>query len=610
MPVYPGIISSNPLNTIGATSTPGAFQVGGALYVVLNNTGFSLTTWSLQMFKSLDQGQTWAQVGGDSSAVEQNSLFCAVLVGTKIYVVSIPHGAGATRVIHIWPFDTATDTWGVAISTGNNYAIGGLADKYMAAAYRAVDNKIVICNMASNVSPTKVLYFLYDVASQTSSVPVACGTVASILNWDCAAVLPGTGLTYFFFVTNDGGANITLQIQSLSNANALGVVTQLDAGVGGSSELDWTSDGTTLAVGWSLDNSVHNPLIKTFKGPANAEPFVSTEVDYNYTQGVGPFAGFLDNPSISIARAGGKNYLFLDGSVAVGNPDGYVSDSGAGYGAFTTINNPGTYSQPVAGTPTFSVWSLIQFDFNAGTALYFALIPPPPPPPVVVPKPVQGGGSYFPRFVNKTLLHAQVARIVGPVNQINAYREFAPLSWLADYPNDNDVCLSREWRLYNRIDRTALSCARKPDCFSGEEGARPWVEPPPGAVTFNPDKAIPLPAPAAVDVVVMSFRVPIGYDGIILAQYHAYRGQGTFVEASGDIIWRVRVNGRYLRDMGNMQLSIGSPQTLSPCPGGLWVLSGNLVEYVVSAPNGSGSLPLPGQGFILAGLHGWFFPRI
>ena len=214
-----------------------------------------------------------------------------------------------------------------------------------------------------------------------------------------------------------------------------------------------------------------------------------------------------------------------------------------------------------------------------------------------------GGGTYFPRFVNKSLLLAQILR--GPT-----YRQFALLSWLYDYPNDFDICLSREWRLYNGINPEALSCARKPDCFSGEEGARPWVEPPPGAITFNLDKAIPLPDPAAVDTVILSFRVPIAFDGILLAQYHAYRGSGVFVEASGDIVWRVRANGRYLRDMGNMQLSIGSPQTLSPVPGGLWLYSGDLVEYIVSAPNGSGNLPLPGQGNILAGLHGWFWPRI
>lgn len=281
---------------------------------------------------------------------------------------------------------------------------------------------------------------------------------------------------------------------------------------------------------------------------------------------------------------------------------GPVDISGAG-GVGPSVVSPGVYNlaeTPVAGYQSAG-WSLAGGGTLVGNILTLAagdvaiatIINNP------VQKPTAGGGVYFPRFLNKTLLANQIAHTAVP----------APLYWLYDFPNDFDVCLSREWRLYNQIDPTLLSCARKPDCFCGEQGSRPWVEPPSGAVTFNPDKAIPLPAPAAVDVVVLSFRVPIAYDGIILAQYHAYRGQGTFVEASGDIVWRVSANGRYLRDMGNMQVSIGSPQTLSPCPGGLWLHSGDLVEYVVSAPNGSGALPLPGQGFILAGLHGWFWPR-
>ena len=187
-------------------------------------------------------------------------------------------------------------------------------------------------------------------------------------------------------------------------------------------------------------------------------------------------------------------------------------------------------------------------------------IPVPPAPATPVVKATAGGGVYFPRFLNKTLLAAQINRAN------DAYREFAPLSWLYDFPNDFDVCLSREWRLYNDIDPQALSCARKPDCFAEEQEARPWVEAPPGAVTFNPDKAIPLPDPATVDAVILTFRVPIGFDGILLAQYHSYTGAGVFLEGSGDIIWRISVNGRYLRDMGNMQVSIGSPQHL-PLPG-------------------------------------------
>lgn len=119
---------------------------------------------------------------------------------------------------------------------------------------------------------------------------------------------------------------------------------------------------------------------------------------------------------------------------------------------------------------------------------------------------------------------------------------------------------------------------------------------------------MPLPASSDGDVVVVSMRVPYGYDGVITAQFHGYT-QG-FTEGSGDLEWRVRADGRYLRDCGDMQVTIGSPKQLSPIYGGLQLRSGNLVEYVVSAPNLSGLLPPPGTGNILAGLHGIFYPRM
>lgn len=238
-------------------------------------------------------------------------------------------------------------------------------------------------------------------------------------------------------------------------------------------------------------------------------------------------------------------------------------------------------------------------------AVFFFGIAAPAPAPAPAVKASTGGGTYFPRFLNKTLLYAQIARVTNDV----AYREFAPLYWMYDFPNGFDVCLSREWRIFHQIDPTAMSCGRKPSCFLDGFQGKEWVDPPHGAIQFNPDKSIPLPAAASGDVVVFSFRVPIGFDGIVLGQYHQYTGLGTFIEGGGDLAWRVKVNGRYLRDMGNMLVSLGSTKQLSPCPGGLWLHSGNLVEYIVTAPNTSGLLPLPGQGNILAGLNGFFFPR-
>ena len=279
---------------------------------------------------------------------------------------------------------------------------------------------------------------------------------------------------------------------------------------------------------------------------------------------------------------------------------GPTTISGAG-GVGPSVVPVGTYilaETPIAGYQQ-RTWSLSgggtlvgnQLTLAANDVAVVTLVNDP------VKKSSGGGAKFFPRYLNLTLL----------MNQLQMHQ--APLSAFFAFPNDFDTCLAREWRLFHQIDPTAMSCGRKPSCFLEGFEAKEWVDPPHGFIRFNPDKAIPLPDPVSGDVTIFSFRVPIGFDGILLGQYHGYAGLGTFIEGGGDLAWRVRVAGRYLRDMGNMLVSLGSPQQISPCPGGLWLHSGNLVEYIVTAPNTSSMLPLPGQGNILAGLTGFFFPR-
>lgn len=148
-------------------------------------------------------------------------------------------------------------------------------------------------------------------------------------------------------------------------------------------------------------------------------------------------------------------------------------------------------------------------------------------------------------------------------------------------------------------------CAIKPKCYAIPE--REWVDQTAGCIPFNPAGAIPLPSPADGDTVILSFRVPIGYDGMILGQYNALTAN--FTQGSGDIVWRISAAGRYLRDRGNILVTIGSPKRVYPVVGGLQLRSGNLVEFIVNAPNTGGSLPFPGAANVLAGLHGWFYPR-
>lgn len=175
---------------------------------------------------------------------------------------------------------------------------------------------------------------------------------------------------------------------------------------------------------------------------------------------------------------------------------------------------------------------------------------------------------------------------------------------------DSSLCLARDFTLLDKIDPHALSCNRRPLCpsLSTKRHLNRLMLPPgtpPGARRFFETNFILLPTPG--DTTVLSFRVPYGYDGIILGNFQLFTGQN-FVEGSGDIIWRLKINLHYARDWGNLPVSLGSLQTLSPVEGGVYILSGDLITYQVNAVNTSGLLT-PGLGRIICGLYGFFYPR-
>lgn len=141
------------------------------------------------------------------------------------------------------------------------------------------------------------------------------------------------------------------------------------------------------------------------------------------------------------------------------------------------------------------------------------------------------------------------------------------------------------------------------------------VTPPFGAVTFNEFRTIPLPAATDGDVALFTFKVPLGYDGIITGQSNGFinQGGGAFIEGSGDLVWRIAVNEnsalRYLKDQGAILFSLGQINNLQTALGGLRLYSQNTVSLIVAAPDVTGSLPPPGTGLVFASLHGWFYPR-
>jgi hypothetical protein len=141
----------------------------------------------------------------------------------------------------------------------------------------------------------------------------------------------------------------------------------------------------------------------------------------------------------------------------------------------------------------------------------------------------------------------------------------------------------------------------------------PWADDfgtnavPEQSVPFNKTGGIVTPATAAGDQIVISERVPQGYDGLLLGAYWFYTGSG-FLEGSGDIVWRVQLVQRFLEDLGNIQFQMGSSVSPMPMTEGQILLSGQVVRILVNVPNLSGMIQI-GASQVVAGLIGFYWPR-
>jgi hypothetical protein len=135
----------------------------------------------------------------------------------------------------------------------------------------------------------------------------------------------------------------------------------------------------------------------------------------------------------------------------------------------------------------------------------------------------------------------------------------------------------------------------------------PWLKMPLQGKRFSPVKSIPLPAPTGVDVLVGSFLVPVGFDGVGVSVIFNYTGQG-FQDGSGWITWRIQLNQHYVKDFSNIQTQIGSLQTpYNQNSGQILLKSNQLVQFWVNVSTSSaGNL---NGGRIISSLWGWYYPR-
>lgn len=214
----------------------------------------------------------------------------------------------------------------------------------------------------------------------------------------------------------------------------------------------------------------------------------------------------------------------------------------------------------------------------AQSVLEFIITPGSPPPPVIAgPTPIGGGAPY-------------AVRLAGGCSPKRTRYDF---------------CLEQEARDYRRT-------RPQPPCGVPREyrNLLPWDDDrstPPQAVPFRVTGSLVTPAPAAGNQVIVSRLIPTGFDALLSGIFFGYSGTG-FTQGSGDIIWRVRLNQRWVKDLSAVPFILGSPVSPLPLTEGQPLLSGNLLSAIVEVPNLSGLIQV-NQSTVYAGLLGFLWPQ-
>lgn len=187
-------------------------------------------------------------------------------------------------------------------------------------------------------------------------------------------------------------------------------------------------------------------------------------------------------------------------------------------------------------------------------------------------------------------------------------------------PNAFDACLENDYWLWDEF--LANGQLQKICCPKGRRPytQKPWIAMPREGRQFKKISTIDLPAPpyTLVDVLVLADKVPTGHDGVIkdvVCELTAAAATG-FVEGSGEVVWRLSAQGavgdpqrRFLRDMGDIQMTLGSLIYPSPQSMGGWrVFSDDDIIFSVAIAAGAEANLNP-QARITCSISGWYYPR-
>lgn len=180
-------------------------------------------------------------------------------------------------------------------------------------------------------------------------------------------------------------------------------------------------------------------------------------------------------------------------------------------------------------------------------------------------------------------------------------------------PNTAALCLAQESAYWKEV----LACGglQTVCCPDGRKPylSPPWISMPKEGRRFKPVAYFDVSGATydGSDTTVLTVEVPVGYNGVITDFYCGIVAASAtnFDEGSGQLMWRLSANGRYLRDLGNIQSTMGSLTSPSPVPrGGLLIHSHNLVKFTVAFSPAASGVINP-QARIVCSITGWYWPR-
>lgn len=139
-------------------------------------------------------------------------------------------------------------------------------------------------------------------------------------------------------------------------------------------------------------------------------------------------------------------------------------------------------------------------------------------------------------------------------------------------------------------------------------GSEPWLFMPSNGRPFHFQQAANCPAPGTSDFAVVSFVVPNGWNAALWGIANVYTAAG-FDEGSGDLIWRISVDGAYAPGFDAITTTLGNTSDSRKLQGPIIAKGNQLVVYTVSV---SATAPFPTglAAKIICTFDGWIYPQV